>query len=126
MRTTIIRIIIPMVILSIGIFYYYVVPENCIWIPKCPWWLITGTYCPSCGIQRFLHFLLTGQILEAFCINPFLLISVPYAFLAVLGKWYNINGIFCRLNKILYSRFVLITYVVLFFIWWIIRILFKI
>lgn len=121
-----IRIVIPMVVLSIGIIYYYVVPEETIWIPKCPWWLITGTYCPSCGIQRFLHTFLTGRIWDAFCINPFLLISLPYAILAVIGKWYNIHGVFCRLNKILYSRTTLIVYVILFFSWWGIRIIFRI
>ena len=126
MPTRVIRIIIPMVVLSIGIIYYYVIPEDSIWIPKCPWWLLTGTYCPSCGIQRFLHAFLTGRILEALRINPFLLISVPYAILAVIGKWYNINGVFCHMNKILYSRKVLTTYVILFFSWWGIRIIFKI
>ena len=126
MSTRITRIIIPIVILAIGIIYYYIAPENTIWIPKCPWWLITGTYCPSCGIQRLLHALLTGRILEALCINPFLLISIPYAFFAVLGKWYNINGVFDRMNKFIYSRRVLIAYVILFFSWWVIRIIFSI
>ena len=126
MREKTIRLMIPVVVLSIGIFYYYIVPDNNIWIPKCPWWLITGTYCPSCGIQRFLHLFLTGQILEAFCMNPFLLISLPYVMLAVIGKWYNINGVFDNLNKFLYSRMVLLTYTILFFCWWAIRIVFKI
>lgn len=120
------RIIIPMVIISIGIFYYNIPPEKTIWIPKCPWWLITGTYCPSCGVQRFLHLFLTGKIIDAFCMNPFLTVSLPYAVLAILGKWYNINGIFNKLNRVLYSRKVLITYIILFFTWWIIRIIFRI
>ena len=115
-----------MIVLSIGIIYYYVIPEESVWLPKCPWWLVTGTYCPSCGIQRFLHAFLTGRLSEAFRMNPFLSISIPYALLAVLGKWYNINGIFSRLNRILYSRVVLISYMILFFIWWGIRIYFKI
>jgi hypothetical protein len=127
MHIKVIRIIIiPMVALSIGIIYFYVVPEESIWLPKCPWWLVTGTYCPSCGTQRFLHAFLSGRAIEAFYMNPFLSISIPYAFLAVLGKWYNINGIFSRLNRILYSRVVLISYMILFFIWWGIRIYFKI
>lgn len=126
MRTQIIRIVIPIVLLTIGIFYYYVVPENAVWVPKCPWWLLTGTYCPSCGIQRFLHLLLTGHVWSAFCMNPFLLLSLPYATLAVLGKWYNIHGVFDKLNKWIYSRKVLLAYVALFFVWWAIRIVFKV
>lgn len=115
-----------MVVLSIGIIYYYVVPEDSIWVPKCPWWLITGTYCPSCGIQRFLHAILNGRFFDALCLNPFLLISLPYALLAVVGKWYNFNGIFDKLNRFIYCRKALLTYVALFFLWWIIRIVFNI
>lgn len=126
MPIKLVRIIIPMVLFSIGIFYYYVSPENSQWIPKCPWWLVTDTYCPSCGIQRFLHKLLTGHIYEAFCINPFLLVSVPYAIMAIVGKWYNINGVLCKLNKFLYSRAILMAYVILFFSWWIVRIIFNV
>lgn len=120
------RIIIPMVVVAIGIFYYFLPPQNYAWVPKCPWWLMTGTYCPSCGIQRFIHTLLNGRILDAFCMNPFLIISIPYGVMAVLGKWYNINGVFDKLNRVIYSRKVLISYVVLFFAWWAIRIIFKV
>ena len=121
-----IRIVIPVVILSIGIIYYYINPSETGWMPKCPWWLLTDTYCPSCGIQRFLHLLLTGHFIEALCMNPFLMISLPYATLAVLGKWYNINGVFNRLNRFIYSRKVLLVYIILFFIWWGIRIVFGV
>ena len=126
MRINTIRIIIPVVLLSIGIFYYYIIPDNNLWIPKCPWWLITGTYCPSCGFQRFLHLFLTGHLWDAFCMNPFLLLSLPYAALAVIGRWYNINGMFDPLNRFLYSRKVLLTYAFLFFGWWVIRIILKV
>lgn len=115
-----------MVILAIGIFYYHIPPADTVWVPKCPWWLMTGTYCPSCGIQRFLHELTTGHILTALRLNPFLMLSLPYATLAVLGKWYNINGVFDGVNRVIYSRRVLITYLVLYFIWWGIRIVFSI
>lgn len=117
---------IPMFIVFIGIIYYYCNPANSLWALKCPWWLLTGTYCPSCGIQRFLHQLLTGHFYEAFCLNPFLLLSLPYALLAVLGRWYNINGIFDKINRFIYKRQILILYIVLFFVWWAIRIIFKV
>lgn len=126
MRQNIIRVMIPMLVLCIGIVYYHISPINYLCIPKCPWWLLTGTYCPSCGIQRFLHLFLTGDFFNALCVNPFLLISIPYVFLAVVGKWYNINGKLDKLNRVLYSRKVLILYIILFFSWWIIRIIFNV
>lgn len=126
MPIKIIRILIPMVIVAVGIFYYMLAPEDYVWLPKCPWWLLTGTYCPSCGLQRFFHALLNGHFWEAFCLNPFLLLSIPYATLAVLGKWYNINGVFDKVNKVIYGRTMLVLYVVLFFAWWIVRMVFGI
>ena len=89
----------------------------------------TEAKCPpflSAHILSFLHLLLTGHFIEALCMNPFLMISLPYATLAVLGKWYNINGVFNRLNRFIYSRKVLLVYIILFFIWWGIRIVFGI
>lgn len=125
-RTWIVRILIPVALIAIGIFYYNVSPENTVWVPKCPWWMLTNTYCPSCGVQRFLHLVLIGEFTEAFLMNPFLLLALPYVGLAVLGKWYNVNGVFDNLNRFLYSRQVLLTYAVIFMIWWGIRIVFNI
>ena len=126
MRFSLPRIIIGIIIVLLGVFYCKIDPELHVWVPKCPWWLLTNTYCPSCGIQRFLHSLLTGNIYKAFCLNPFLLISIPYAVLAVLGKWYNINGVFDKTNKFVYHRFTLLAYAVLYIVWWIVRIIFKV
>ena len=122
----VIRIIIPLAVLLMVLFYNYIDPSKHQWIPKCPWWLLTGTYCPSCGIQRAISLLTKGDLIGAFLKNPFLIISIPYAFLAVLGKFYNINNVFDKLNSFLYSRKVLIAYTILFFIWWAIRIIFSI
>lgn len=113
--------IIPILTLSLGIIYFFVDPNLSILCPKCPWWFLTGTYCPSCGIQRFLHFLLNGDFYKAFYVNPFLMLSFPYAILAVLGKWYNYKNKLDKLNYYLYHRTTLITYLALFFSWWIIR-----
>ena len=113
-------------LISIGIIYYKVSPEGALWMPKCPWFMITGTYCPSCGTQRMLHALLNGDIIKALQFNLFLVISLPYALLAVLGKWYNFNGIFNSTNKFIYSRKSLIAYVIIFFAWWATRIIFNI
>lgn len=126
MKLRIIRIMIPVVILSIGIIYYYVAPATSVYVPKCPWWLMTGTYCPSCGIQRCIHLLFNGHFCDAFLMNPFVFIVSPYILLAILGKWYNINGVFDKVNRFIYSRKVLITYLILFFTWWAVRIIFKI
>ncbi len=55
--------------------------------PKCPVKLLTGLDCPSCGIQRVLHAMLSGNFLEAFRLNyfiPFSLIYLPGMLLTAL------------------------------------------
>ncbi len=112
---------IPILLVIIGIIYFLYDPSESAFFPKCPWYLLTGTQCPSCGIQRFLFQLLHGNLLEAFLLNPFLMISLPYATLAVLGKWYNYKGIFNSINRFVYHRYTLTAYILLFFTWWILR-----
>ena len=58
--------------------------------------------------------------------NKWMLISIPYAILAIVGKWYNINGVFNKLNGFLFCRRILLTYVILFFLWWTVRIVFNV
>ena len=112
---------IPVLLVVMGIIYFIYDPLESPLFPKCPWYMITGTQCPSCGIQRFLFQFLHGNFREAFLLNPFLMVSFPYALLAVLGKWYNFRGIFNSLNRFLYHRYTLIAYTILFFMWWIVR-----
>lgn len=112
---------IPVILIIMGIIYYVFNPELSVYFPKCLWYMLTDTYCPSCGVQRMFSHLLHGEFVMAFKVNPFLMISIPYAVLAVVGKWYNYHHCFDKLNRFIYSRKVLIAYVILFFIWWIVR-----
>ncbi|MBQ8674296.1 MAG: DUF2752 domain-containing protein [Bacteroides sp.] len=96
-------------------------PSDSVFFPKCPWLMLTGTECPSCGVQRFIHHLLNGRLLTAFHTNPFLTLALPYAALAVLGKWYNYKGIFNGVNRFVYHRITLYIYVFIFLFWWVYR-----
>lgn len=44
---------IPVAILLLVYFFYN--PEDFDWFPKCPFYSLTGVYCPGCGSQRALH-----------------------------------------------------------------------
>lgn len=112
---------IPIALLAVGIIYYAYNPTESNFFPKCPWLWLTGTQCPSCGIQRFLHLLMHGEWSSALRLNPFLMLSLPYATLAVLGKWYNYRGVFDGLNRFVYHHVTLYTYAVLFVLWWVLR-----
>lgn len=47
--------------------------------PACPFYALTGFYCPGCGSMRALHFLTTGDLSAAWSMNPTLVLTVPVA-----------------------------------------------
>ncbi len=53
-------------------------PNKSVWMPKCPFRLLTGWNCPACGLQRALHALLHGRFAEALSYNYFFVVSIPY------------------------------------------------
>lgn len=53
-------------------------PENNIFFPKCPFYLLTGYKCPGCGSQRAIHHILNLRIYDALKENALLVVSIPY------------------------------------------------
>lgn len=51
----------------------------------CPLYQITGLQCPFCGVQRAVVLALHGEWGEAFRLNPFFWLTVPYLLLLLLG-----------------------------------------
>jgi hypothetical protein len=52
-------------------------PSQCVFYPRCPFYLLTGFQCAGCGTLRAAHSLLHGEWLRAFAFNPLLFFSVP-------------------------------------------------
>jgi hypothetical protein len=48
--------------------------------PTCQFHELTGWDCPGCGGLRAAHFLLHGEIGEAFRLNPLLVLALPVVF----------------------------------------------
>lgn len=111
----------PLIVLAVGICYYFVNPLTSQFPLRCIWYDLTGTQCPGCGFQRALHSLLHGNLQAALKYNYFFIISIPYASLAILATWYNYKNMFDSLRNFVYHRYMLKTYVVLYFAWWIVR-----
>ena len=62
-------------------------PEEQGLYPVCPFYFLTGLYCPGCGALRGLHQLLNGNVIAALSYNPFAMLALPfigYAFLSAL------------------------------------------
>lgn len=60
-----------------GFIYYSFNPNKYAIFPKCPFLVVTGLECPGCGSQRAVHSLLHLNIVDAFCYNALLVISLP-------------------------------------------------
>ena len=76
-RKTIIAITIGAVLTILGLFYVFN-PVEASMAPKCLFHSLTGWNCPGCGMQRFLHAIMHGRVIEAFQYNYILLVFIPY------------------------------------------------
>ncbi len=101
------------------ILLYLINPEQSAYLPKCPFYTLTGLECPACGTQRALHQLLHFHLKEAFRYNPFLLVSAPYLALFVWTEWFDRAGKCRRLYTFCRHRYVLYAYLTLIMLWWI-------
>lgn len=113
--------ILPMIMIVMGIVFYFVNPTTRHFPFLCLWKVVTGTQCPACGFQRAFHALIHGYLVEALSYNYFFVLSIPLAFSAILSEWYNYHHKLDWLWAIVHNRYTLITYVFLYFCWWILR-----
>jgi hypothetical protein len=61
-------------------------PPQAYGIPPCPFYLLTGAFCPGCGALRAIHSLLHGQLVRAIGFNPLLVLLLPFLALAGAGE----------------------------------------
>lgn len=45
--------------------------------PVCPFWAVTGWYCPGCGSLRAVHALVHGDLATAWQRNPLAVVAAP-------------------------------------------------
>lgn len=100
---------------------WYVDPEQAVWMPKCMVHSLTGWQCPGCGITRAAHALLHGEFSRALAYNWFFVISIPY-FLSICAVC-NIPALRRRerLRRVVTGTRLAWAYVILFFLWFVIR-----
>lgn len=111
----------PVILILLGITYYFVNPSLQGHPIQCPWRVLTGTLCPACGSQRALNALVHGHLGQALSYNYFFILSIPYALVVVLVSWYNFGHRLDGLKRIAFHPITLKAYVITFFAWWIAR-----
>lgn len=66
------------VILLVAVPVYFLFdPSSFSFFPECPFYLLTGLYCPGCGSQRAFHALLHGHLAEAAGFNLLAVAALP-------------------------------------------------
>lgn len=87
---------------------------------KCIFRTLTGLDCPTCGMQRSITSLFSGDFNKAFWHNPYLVLMLPYFVALILASLLNGN-IAKKAKKILYHPLLIATFVVMMITWWVIR-----
>ncbi len=90
-------------LVGIGIFvllslYYFSNPSGSNYFPKCPFYTLTGFYCPGCGSQRALHQLLHFKIIETLNYNALYILGLGTIIYNIL-----INALNVYFNKNYYN-----------------------
>lgn len=115
-RPTLLKIIIPVVLVAAGIVYYLFDPTGNPFFVQCSVRQATGYYCPGCGAQRALHDVLHGDILAAIRHNYFLAVA------AVGAVAYVLCGLIPRLrplHRAMHSLPAIVIYGVITLLWWV-------
>lgn len=108
-------------ITALVILYFFFNPANTAFFPPCPFYSLTGFYCPGCGSQRAIHQLLHGNIGGAFGYNALLVLSLPI--LLISARMFILN-IYRKENKrdgILYNPILPKIIFVIILLFWILR-----
>jgi len=85
-------------VICLGIFYFLIDPNEVNFIPNCPFYSVTGFYCPGCGSQRATHQLLNFNVFSVLQQNVLYLLS-----LLILVYHLIVTGINTIFKKHLYN-----------------------
>lgn len=70
------KILIGVAIILFAPLYFFFNPTNYDFFPDCPFYSLTGAYCPGCGSQRAIHDLFHLDFLGALNHNAILILTL--------------------------------------------------
>lgn len=85
-------------------------------MPKCPFYVLTGLQCPSCGNTRALHALLHGHVADALAYNAMAPVLIGL-FLAI--AWLSLVRRMPATARPL--KILVFAYLAVYLSWWVIR-----
>ena len=103
------------------VLLYFFNPMETPIAPRCPFKEYTGWSCPGCGMQRFLHALTHGRLLEAISYNFLLAILLPYMMLLILERFVLKGSIQRVIKRLVESNITTYSFCVIVALWTIVR-----
>lgn len=101
--------LLAVVLIGGGSILFSINPADVEWMPRCPFYALTGLKCPGCGTLRALHHLLHLRVAEAWRLNPLMIGFIPVVFTLI------------RLPKLRRSAIVGFAIAIAIFTYWIVR-----
>ncbi len=102
--------------------YFFYDPATNRYFPECPFYKLTHLFCPGCGSQRAMHYLLTGKITRAARSNILLVIFLPFLIAYYSLQTFNYLNPQQNINiAIVNKRWFIYSIAVLFVLYWIAR-----
>jgi len=115
-----IKILIVIAILGVLSLYFFLDPAKMAIFPKCPFYSLTGIYCPGCGSQRAAHQFLHGHFIAGFKHNfliGLLMLVLGYEFFVFIMKTIFKKNIY----NLLHSSKVTFSILIIVILFWILR-----
>ncbi|NNK87678.1 MAG: DUF2752 domain-containing protein [Flavobacteriaceae bacterium] len=108
------------IILAMGSLYVFFDPSETAIFPKCPFFWLTGLYCPGCGSQRAIFHILQGDIIGGIQYN--ILLALLGLILLYQLIYYVLNNRLKRqIRNWLYMPMVTNTILIVVILFWILR-----
>lgn len=106
------KILIISIFLFFLILIYFFIDPQIQLMPKCPFYLLTGFYCPGCGSQRSLHEIFNFHFVEAISFNIVMVATIPFVIIELFLKIFKFKSFL----SYKYSAIIVLTIILLFFI----------
>lgn len=98
-NNVILKLSIATILISVVAIYFIFNPAEYAFFPFCPFYKITGWYCPGCGGQRAFHALLHGHFLDALSDNFLIFIMIPIVVLKMFQEFTGKRTILYQLQS---------------------------
>jgi hypothetical protein len=78
--------------IPLGLLLYYFI-MNTFFTASCPIYQVIGLPCTGCGMSRALRYVITGQFIRAFQLNPLAFVIILFAFYCFYHRYIKGNVI---------------------------------